>query len=160
VTELRAGRPAEAVKLLDEAEEKRVPLHGVCDGAPFDDLRDLDDLTADVFEVLTSTGKSYWIPFERVVSIEFRAPARPRDLLWRRAAMSVKDGPDGEVFIPAVYADPDGVAGDPAKLARVTEWRGGDGSPLRGVGHRTYLVGEEARPILDIRTLHIEPAGR
>jgi type VI secretion system protein ImpE len=160
LTEMRAGHAAAAAELLAAAEALRAPLRGTCDGAAFDELRDLDDLTADVFEVLTSTGKSYWIPFERVTSIEFRAPTRPRDLMWRRAAMAVKDGPDGEVFLPAVYVDPDGTAGENEKLARSTDWRGGEGAPMRGVGQRTLLVGDEPRPILEIKDLRIEAAAR
>ena len=46
-------------------------------------------LTAGSFEVLTTTGKYYWIPTERVATVEFHPPKRPRDLLWRRATMSV-----------------------------------------------------------------------
>jgi type VI secretion system protein ImpE len=160
VTEMRAGRAAEAAELLASAEALRAPLRGTCDGAAFDELRDLDDPTADVFEVLTSMGKYFWIPFERVNSIEFRAPTRPRDLMWRRAAMSVKDGPDGEVFLPSVYVDLDATSGDSEKLARTTDWRGGDGAPTRGVGQRTLLVGEEPRPILEIKDLRIESAAR
>ncbi len=160
LTEIRAGHAAAAMELLESAEALRVPLRGTCDGAPFDEVRDLDDLTADVFEVLTTTGKSYWIPFERVTTIEFRVPTRPRDLLWRRAAMSVKDGPDGEVFLPAIYADPEGTAGAAEKLGRSTDWRGGDGAPMRGIGQRTFVVGEEPRPILEIKDLRIEVAGR
>jgi type VI secretion system protein ImpE len=160
LTELRAGHAAAAVEMLAAAEALRAPVRGTCDGAAFDELRDLDDVTADVFEVLTSTGKSFWIPFERVNSIEFRPPTRPRDLMWRRAAMSVKDGPDGEVYLPAVYVDPDGTAGDGEKLARSTDWRDGEGAPTRGVGQRTLLVGEEPRPILEIKELLFEGAER
>ena len=75
--------------MLRQAEETRPKVRGVCDGKPFDDFRDLDDLTAAVFEVLTSTGKYYWIPVERVELIELRPVERVRDLLWRRARMVV-----------------------------------------------------------------------
>ena len=153
---LRSGQVDEASKALAAAEAARKPVHGTCDGAAFDDLRDLDDVTADFFEVLTTTGKYFWIPFDRVISVEFRAPKRPRDTLWRKAAMSVKDGPEGEVYLPAVYVDVDGKSDDGARLARTTDWLGGDGKPVRGVGQRTLLVGETARPILDIREIRIE----
>ena len=79
-------------------------MTGTCDDQPFDDLRDLDELTASFFEVLTSTGKYFWIPLERVDTVEFRAWERPRDLLWRRAHMVVRGGPDGEVYLPVLYA--------------------------------------------------------
>lgn len=154
---LREGKASEAATLLAEAEEARVKPRGTCDGAAFDDFRDLDDLTADFFEVLTSTGKYYWVAIETLVSVEFRAATRPRDLLWRRAAMSVKDGPEGEVFVPAVYPAA-GELSDAARLARSTDWTGGDGAPVRGVGQRTFLVGAEARPILELRTVAVEQA--
>jgi type VI secretion system protein ImpE len=156
---IREKRPAEAMRLLVEAEEQRPRTAGACNGRPFDDLRDLDDMTAGVFEVLTSTGKYYWIPVERVHSIEFRAPERPRDLIWRRAAMSVASGPDGEVFLPGTYCPDGGEADERALLGRITEWRGGDGAPMRGVGQVCFLVGEESVPIMQMETVTFtEPA--
>jgi type VI secretion system protein ImpE len=155
---LRDGRADEAARLLAQAEEQRVKPAGTCDGRPFDDLRDLDDLTAPLFEVLTSTGKYYWVPIEQVEAVEFRPPARARDLLWQRARMIVRDGPDGEVYLPTLYtgsqADPD----PRLRLGRVTEWRGGDGTPVRGAGQRTFLVGDEARPTLELQTITINAA--
>src|SRR5262249_47934936 len=53
----REGKAAEAAKLLEQAEAQRVHVTGTCNGQAFDDLRDTDDLTACIFEVLTSTGK-------------------------------------------------------------------------------------------------------
>ena len=94
---LREGHPSEAAELLEEAERQRPAVAGTSGDQPFEDMRDIDDLTASFFEVLTSNGKYYWIPMERVALIEFRAPVRPRDLLWRRVHIVVRDGPDGEV---------------------------------------------------------------
>src|SRR5262249_5715563 len=101
---LREKQPAEAAKLLAEADAARPDVAGTCDGQAFDRFRDLDALTASFFEVLTSNGKYSWVPLERVELIEFRPPARPRDLQWRRAHMVVNGGPDGEVYLPAIYA--------------------------------------------------------
>lgn len=155
---LREGKPDEAANLLAEAEDRRPKISGTCGGRPFDDLRDLDDLTAGVFEVLTSNGKYYWIPADRVDLIEFRAPTHARDLLWRRARMVVRGGPDGEVFLPALYEGTHAGPDDNLRLGRATDWRGGDGSPVRGAGQRTFLVGDEAIPILEIETLEINDA--
>ncbi len=150
---LRDGDAAGAAELLRQAEEQRPKVKGTCDGRPFDDFRDLDDLTAPVFEVLTSTGKYYWVPVERVESVEFRTPQRARDLLWRRARMIVRDGPDGEVFLPTLYAGTAQEADDGLRLGRATDWRGGGDGPVRGRGLRTYLVGEETPSILEIKEL-------
>jgi type VI secretion system protein ImpE len=146
---LREGKNADAAKLLEQAEAQRPRPAGTCNGKPFDELRDTDDLTASVFEVLTSTGKFYWIPMERVEHIEFRAPARPRDLLWRPAQMIVHDGPDGEVYLPALYAGAAKETDDVMRLGRATDWR--DGPPVRGVGQRTFLVGDAGMSIMEMQ---------
>jgi type VI secretion system protein ImpE len=152
----REKHPGEAKELVGQAEAERPRVKGSCNGRPFDDLRDLDDMTAAVFEVLTSTGKYYWIPVERVRSIEFRKPERLRDLIWRRAAMSVESGPDGEVFLPATYCPIDSETDDRALLGRLTEWRGGDAEPMRGVGQVSFLVGDESVPIMQMQSLTFE----
>lgn len=149
---LREGKPAEAAQLLAQAEAQRPHPSGTCDGRPFTDFRDLDDLTAGVFEVLTSTGKYYWVPIERVETIEFRAPGRPRDLLWRRAHMVVREGgPDGEVYLPVLYVGSHAESDEQLRLGRASDWRAGP--PTRGVGQRTFLVGDEAVAILDMKEL-------
>ncbi len=153
VVALRAGAATEAVSHAAAAETLRPRVAGVADGAAFDDVRDVDDLNAGFFEVLTTTGKYYWIPTEAVATLEFRPPRRPRDLVWRRAAMTVTDGPDGEVYLPALYLTDETGLGDALRLGRATEWRTDGPGPMRGVGQRTYLLGEEAGPIMTLTSL-------
>src|SRR5205085_1286696 len=101
---LRKGLLEEAAQLLNEAENQRPRVPGLCDGHAFDDLRDMDDLTASFFEVLTTGGNSYWIPIGRVRRVEFLPPEHLRDVLWRRAHLVVRSGPEREVFLPTLYA--------------------------------------------------------
>ncbi len=155
---LHAGEAGRAVELLAQVEEVRPKVHGTCDGKAFDDFRDGDDLLSAVFEVLTSNGKYYWVPVEAVESMEFREPVRPRDVLWPRVHMVVRGGPDGEVYLPSVYA-PGPDAPDAERLGRLTEWTGGDGSPVRGVGLRTLVVGEEARTFLNMKEVQFGAEG-
>src|SRR5262249_31933199 len=61
---LRDGKATEAAAVLARAEADRIRVRGTCDDHAFDDFRDLDDVTASFFEVLTSNGKYYWIPIE------------------------------------------------------------------------------------------------
>lgn len=150
---LREGKAAEAMPLLHQAEDQRPKAKGTCNGKAFADLRDLDDLTAPFFEVLTSNGKYYWIPFEKVEHVEFRPPTRPRDLLWTRAHMSVRGGPDGEVYLPTLYAGSHADADGRVQFGRATDWKGGQGTPVRGIGQRTFLVGEESVAILELKEI-------
>jgi type VI secretion system protein ImpE len=151
--QIREGNIAAASELLHQAEDERPKPTGECNGKRFEDFRDLDDLNASFFEVLTSNGKYYWIPTERVELIEFRPPARPRDLLWQRVHMIVTDGPDGEVYLPTLYAGTHALEDDQLRLGRATDWTGGEGSPVRGVGQRTFLIGDEALSILELQTV-------
>ena len=147
---LRAGEAAGAAALAAKAEQLRPRVTGTADGRPFDDFRDADDLTAGFFEVLTATGKFFWIPTERVESIEFHKPKRARDLYLRRVTMSVRGGPDGDVYLPATYGSDDPACADEFRLGRATDWLQQDGGPVRGVGQRVFLIGEEPVSILDL----------
>jgi type VI secretion system protein ImpE len=150
---LRAGDAPAAARLAAEAEAARPPASGTLNGVAFDDFRDADDLCAGYFEVLTTTGKYFWIPTERIIEAEFHPPQRPRDLFWRRVTMSVREGPEGDVFIPALYLPHDAAQPDPIRLGRATDWTGGEGGPVRGLGQRMFLVGEEGRTVMELASL-------
>jgi type VI secretion system protein ImpE len=95
---------------------------------------------------------------ERVESIEFHAPQRPWDLLWRRAHMVVSDGPDGEVFLPAIYPATRHRRDDQLRLGRGTDWQGNEGEPVRGVGLRMFLAGEQDRTIMELNEVRFDIA--
>jgi len=144
---------AQAAELLAKAEATRPSVTGVCNGKKFEGFRDLDDVLSGFFEVLTSTGKYYWIPVERIQTIEFQPPKRPRDLLWRQAEMTVEDGPYGDVFLPAVYFASQDQLDDQLRLGRGTKFVDGDDQPTRGVGQRMFLVGDDAITIMQIESI-------
>jgi type VI secretion system protein ImpE len=149
---LRSNDAAEAAKNAAAAEEARPRTPGFHNDVAFDDFRDADDLLAGNFEVLTTTGKYFWIPTERVITAEFHPPIRPRDLIWRRCSMSVAEGPDGDVYIPVVYTGGD-PASDLLKLGRETDWTDPGAGPVRGIGQRVWLAGEDDVAIMDVGLL-------
>ena len=150
---LREGHPREAAELLQEAQRQCPSIAGTADGRAFAELRDVDDLTSSFFEVLTNTGQYLWVPIERVERIELPPPTQPHELLWRRARMAVRDGPDGEVFLPALYAGSHAETDDRLRLGRRTEWRGGKGGPVQGIGRRVLLIGGQIQSIMDIEDI-------
>jgi type VI secretion system protein ImpE len=158
---LRGGDTAEAAKLAAQAEEARVHPSGSTGDGPFDDMRDADDMLATCFEVITTTGKYFWISPERVATLECHPVKRPRDLFWRRATMQVSDGPDGDVYLPTIYPplQADRELSDALRLGRATDWlQIGDNGPTRGVGAVTLVVGEEPRTWLEMGTITFQPA--
>ena len=157
---LRAADPQAAAASLLAAEAERPAVSGERDdGTPFDDLRDADDLCAGFFEVLTTTGKYYWIPTERVESLVFHPPIRPRDLFWRRATMAVREGPDGDVYVPAIYVGDTSNLSEALNLGRETDWLQDDAGITRGIGQRMFLVGETALGIMELGALSMSGAG-
>lgn len=148
LTTLRAGDAVASAQAASAAEAARPAAPGELRqngvGIAFDDFRDADDLWSGTIELLTSTGKYFWVPVERIASMVFHPAQRPRDLVWRRCTMVVSNGPDGDVYIPALYDMPAGTA-DRLRLGRGTEWS--DAMPVRGSGQRTFLVGEDGQPI-------------
>lgn len=147
---LRAGDQTMAAAAAEAAEAARPPVTGTANGAAFADFRDADDLVAGSFEALTVTGKYFWIAIENVISLEFHAPQRPRDLFWRRCSMLVRNGPEGDVYLPAMYDTGDAVS-DTLRLGRATQWT--EAVPVRGSGQRVFLIGEEGLAIHELRTV-------
>lgn len=157
---LRAEDRAEAARHAAEAETLRPraagTLHRGGEAGAFDDFRDVDDLCAGFFEVLTTTGRYFWIPTERVASVVLHPPKRPRDLAWRRATMSVSAGPDGEVYLPAIYDSPQSGIADLYRLGHATDWSGEE-APVLGIGQRVFLAGDDAHGILELSEIRFAP---
>lgn len=152
---LRADDISAARLAAEEAEAARGALSGNSNDGAFADFRDASDICSGIFEVLTTTGKYFWIPVSRVTEVTFHPPARPRDLIWRRATLAVHDGPDGDVYMPVTYASNDSDLAAEFRLGRATDWRDNDGLVI-GIGQREFLVGDKAVPVMEFGELNFE----
>ncbi len=154
----REERAADVDRLAAEVEESRTRLTGTCNGQRFDEFRDANDFTCFFFEVLTSTGKYYWIPFDTVESVEFFRPSRPREALWCRARMIVNNGPDGEVYIPAIYLGSAETNNEAIQTGRSVDWIGNESGCVQGIGQRLFLVGDTDHTLLDLNEIVFDKA--
>lgn len=150
---LRSQRPAEAGQLLARADQAVPALKGQLNGKSFDHLRDGDDLFAPILEVMAH-GQYYWVPLEQIESLAMNPPKFPRDLLWVSARLEMANTA-GDVFLPALYPNSHLHQDNQVKLGRMTDWQGDPDGPVRGVGLRTFLVGEDPSSILEWRQLQI-----
>lgn len=151
---LRAGDGPATAAALGVAEAARPHLAGTVDGTPFDDIRDVDDRCAWFWEILTHDGHYMWTDLAKVEAIAFTPPQRPIDLLWREARLTLWDGRVADIVVPAQYVDAG--ADERQRLAMSTDWRDGPGGAATGVGQRVLLLGEEARPILEITDIRFD----
>jgi type VI secretion system protein ImpE len=79
----------------------------------------------------------------------------PRDLLWLPAHLALRDGPEGDVFLPALYPNSHEHPDDAVKLGRATDWKGGEGEPVLGAGLKVFLRGDDDISILEWRQLEM-----
>ncbi len=147
---LRAGDPQAAREAVEAAEAARPVVPVQLDGGTARPIRDLDDVTAGVLEALSPTGEYYWVPWELIAAVEFTPPARPRDLWVRSARWSLKSGHNGLLFVPVTYPD-SATAGPAFALARQTDYQ--PGPPVRGVGQRELLIGDDGHSLLAVKNL-------
>lgn len=146
------GRFAEARALLDEAEEERPGFPGKRGETAFGDLRDYDDLTGAVLEMVFQ-GRYTWFPLEQVKELEPTAPKKLRDLIWPGARVTADDGTSGDVFLFALYPGSSANADDRIRLGRMTDWRTLSDDLQAGLGLRTFLVDGEDVSIFELGTV-------
>lgn len=148
---LREGRTAEAGELLHRSEESRPVMGGTVNGNQANELRDCDDLLAPFIELIVL--RDYvWLPLEQIHEMEVSAPERPRDLLWLPVRLTLSNGAQQRGYLPTLYCGSHEHADDNVKLGRMTDWSDGDG-PVRGMGQHTWLAGEDAIGLLDVRNV-------
>ena len=152
VNRLRENNLAEAAAILARADQAAPPLKGTLNGKPFEALRDADDLFGTVLEVFAN-GNYFWVPLDQVQMLGANPPKYPRDLLWLPARLEVRDGAEGEVFLPTLYPGSHEHADAQVKLGRATDWKAPEGGPVLGVGLRTFLVGDDPVSLLELREL-------
>jgi type VI secretion system protein ImpE len=153
VNRLRENNLAEAARELDAAEEARPERPGrLNDEVDFDDFRDCDDLFGSVLELFV--GPDYhWVPTQQIAFLQVAAPERPRDLLWAACQVNLTDGTPHRGYLPVLYPNSHEHENEQVKLGRMTDWKESDDGPVLGVGQRMLIIGDDARAVLDLRSV-------
>ncbi|EJC83419.1 protein of avirulence locus involved in temperature-dependent protein secretion [Rhizobium leguminosarum bv. trifolii WSM2297] len=152
----RDGNADEARAALNALDELRGERPLIWNGRPVSDFRDLDDRTPHALEVIMTGGGYLWIDFAKIAALSIEPIARPRDLAFRRAELSLNDGAAASVLLPAVYH---GTGKDATlRLGRETDWVDEATGITTGRGQRCFLAGDELVSFHDTRNLEIVPA--
>jgi type VI secretion system protein ImpE len=147
------GQAAQA--LLAEAEAQRPATPGKCDGVAFADMRDMDDVLAPVLEVITLGGTYAWVALSEVEWFELTEARSPVDQLWRTTKLSVREGPEGEVFLPCLYPGTAEQGDDQLRLGKGTDWTEPDAGPVRGLGQKMFAFDEQDRALFEIHRVEL-----
>ncbi len=136
------NQTAEGHDTLAKATEQTPTVNGSLNGEPVAGLRDGDDLLGPILEVLIH-DKYCWVPLEDVATLDLSPPKTPRDILWRPARLTLKGQNENQALVCGLYHGSAKNPDEAVQLGRVGDLVGDDGSPLRGIGGRLFLAGEQ-----------------
>lgn len=141
----------EAKAELARLEALRAERPQVLNGKHLADFRDLDDRTPHALEVIMTGGAYLWIDFAKIALLTIEPIARPRDLAFRRAELSLIDGAVATVLLPAIYHGTG--TDDRLRLGRETEWVEEETGIITGRGQRCFLAGDDLASFHDTESL-------
>ena len=102
-------------------------------------------------------GRYYWVPFSRLIKIEFEPPEDLRDLVWLPARLQFANGGESVALIPTRYPGSSASADGLIALARKTVWEEIAADTHRGLGQRIFTTDAEEVPMLETRAILLEP---
>ena len=143
---------AAAAKAAAQMEAARPAVSFELNGNAVSELRDIDDSLGAYLELFGTDGKYYLAKFSEIDSLQLKKPESLLDLVWRRAEIVIKDGPQGEVFVPITYVDSVKVS---ERLGKDTTWQQLHEQLVTGIGQKMLLVGEQALALSDIQHLSL-----
>lgn len=149
-----AGASAEAYDLRQQAFAEAPATAGELDGTKFAWLSDADNRFGPVLEAVMN-GEYHWIPFETIATIKFEPPKDLRDVIWVVGIVTLTNGGEWPILIPARYPGSDTKSGGEVghALSRRTDWSVLHEDHYAGLGQRMFASDETDIAILDMREL-------
>ena len=158
---LRSGETDDYHQAMDFVLENSPTVKLKLDGQEHVGFRDLDDVTATVFEAFTLQGNYVWLPHHLVKSIDVSRPTRLVDHLWNKARMTLHNGSSLVLFMPGIYFNStDELSNDFLRLGRESLWPESEDVSVElasmGRGRRVFAAGEEEFTLFDLADASLE----
>jgi len=156
---LREGRgePDAARQLREQGLEQAPATAGTADGQPFSWIADADTRLGPTIEAVIN-GRYYWLPWNRLAKVDIEPPEDLRDAIWMPAHFEFTNGGDVVGLIPTRYPDTVLANGDALALSRQTDWRETAPGVYIGLGQRLITTDNAEFPLMDLRSVVLEPA--
>lgn len=152
MTYIRENDLAKARETLDQVEETRPVFSCKVNGGDSSDFRDYNDFTMCVFEAIVK-GSYTWLPFEQIEKVKFEPAVSLRDVYWRQADVEMTNGTQGEMFLPALYAESFKSEDNVIRLGKATDWRDMGGDIFAGEGLRLFQYEGGNLPMTELKTI-------
>ncbi|WP_295446369.1 type VI secretion system accessory protein TagJ [uncultured Thiodictyon sp.] len=148
-----AGEQARAIR--ERALEAAPTTPGTLDGTRFEWIMDGDNRLGPVLEAIVN-GRYYWIPFNRIGSMQLEEPQDLRDLVWMPAHFTWANGGESVGLIPTRYPGSEAAADIELRRSRRTEWLEQAGETYIGLGQRMFFTDTGEYPLMDIRRIDFD----
>ena len=116
---------------------------------------DGDSRLGPVLEAIVN-GRYYWIPFQRIRSIQVEKPVDLRDLVWMPAHLTWANGGESVGLIPTRYPGSESSADPAVRSGRKTDWLEQPGGAYIGQGQRMFFTEGGEYPLMDVRHIVFE----
>jgi type VI secretion system protein ImpE len=151
---LARGAGEQASAMRDRALEAAPTTPGSIDGVLFEWIMDGDSRLGPVVEAIVN-GRYYWIPFQRIRSIQVEEPEDLRDLVWMPAYFTWANGGESAGLIPTRYPGSE-QSGDPeVRRGRKTEWLEQPGGGYVGEGQRMFFTDAGEYALMEVRRIDL-----
>ncbi|MGE5154076.1 MAG: type VI secretion system accessory protein TagJ [Bdellovibrio bacteriovorus] len=149
---LAQGASEQARALRERALDAAPTTPGTIDGAPFEWIMDGDNRLGPVLEAIIN-GRYYWVPFQRIRSIQIEEPADLRDLVWMPAYFTWANGGESAGLIPTRYPGSEASSDPELRRARRTVWLEQPGGAYVGQGQRMFFTDVGEYPLMEARRI-------
>ena len=155
-TLLAQGAGEQARAMREAALDAAPTTPGTIDGAPFEWIMDGDNRLGPVVEAIVN-GRYYWIPFQRIRSIQVEEPEDLRDLVWMPAYFTWANGGESAGLIPTRYPGSETSADPEVRRSRRTEWLEQPGGAYIGHGQRMFFTDSGEYALMEVRRIDLAP---
>jgi type VI secretion system protein ImpE len=156
VLHMAAQGKSERAKLLQQEALTQAPAKsGVIDGQSFTWIADADQRIGPVLEAIIN-GRYYWIPMDRLSSVELDTPSDLRDMVWAPARLRFENGGATVALIPSRYSGSERSDDAALKLGRKTLWQEPVPDFFTGLGQRMLVTDRGDHALLNTRNISFE----
>jgi type VI secretion system protein ImpE len=120
----------------------------------FEWISDADLRLGPILEAIID-GKYFWVPFERMQTVELEPPSSLCDVIWMTARFQWTNGGQSMGLIPTRYPSSESHSDYRVPLAQITDWRDGPIGP-EGLGQRLLATNVTDYPLMDVRRIEID----
>lgn len=156
---LAQGRAEQAADLRNQAYDAAPATSGTVNDIAFDWIADADSRLGPVLEAVID-GKYYWIPFNRIATLDLDPPEDLRDKVWMPGRLRFSNEGETVALIPTRYAGTVARGSGAAKLSLATDWVDAGGESWCGIGQRLLSYGEADLALMEVRSLRLAPGAQ